>query len=452
MNTLLKMLSAPWRATSQVAGNFLALTLAARIAWAIAFLQVFVVLMTLVVIFTTGGADVFEAWWTPSKALALLLLLIVVPLLVYSSARLWFQHETARWPDIDKAWREAMVELDRQGIDISSTPLFLVLGCDGGSREQQLFAAAPISFDVHAAPPGSAPLHVYAGTEGIFVCLATIGQTCRLMAQSAASPEPSAAALRSAERSDASDRLRTLCERLRNVRRPVAAANGVIALVPTVNPGEHRLAPVVGTALNEDLLTITSTCGLRMPLTVVGTGIEQLPGFDTLLQRLPSDLSSLPLGEPYPVGRTTSSEELGTLAIAAVGQLGDLIAAILLAPKSLLHSQENRELIRLMCQLRLGVAPVLQGIMQRGLDYSTPSDGAPRLAGCFLLPTTPGTTKASACDGLFSRVLEVQGDLEWTQTSLDRNRRYGHLTRTLMLLDVVMIAAWVGIIWWRLSG
>ena len=109
MNTLLKILAAPWRATSQAAQGFLSLTLAARIAWAVALLQVFVVLMTLVVIFTTGGAAVFEAWWTPSKALALLLLLAVVPLLVYWSARLWFQHDTARWPDIDKAWREALV-------------------------------------------------------------------------------------------------------------------------------------------------------------------------------------------------------------------------------------------------------------------------------------------------------------------------------------------------------
>ena len=47
MNTLLKILAAPWRATSQAAQGFLSLTLAARIAWAVALLQVFVVLMAL---------------------------------------------------------------------------------------------------------------------------------------------------------------------------------------------------------------------------------------------------------------------------------------------------------------------------------------------------------------------------------------------------------------------
>ncbi len=451
MNTLLKILAAPWRATSQAAQGFLSLTLAARIAWAVALLQVFVVLMTLVVIFTTGGAAVFEAWWTPSKALALLLLLAVVPLLVYWSARLWFQHDTARWPDIDKAWREALVELDRQGIELASTPLFLVLGCDGGPREAELFTAAPVSFDVRAAPQGSAPLHVYAGPEGIFVCLATIGQTCKLMAQTAASTEQPTASLRSAERSDASDRLRTICDRIRHARRPVAPANGVIALVPAVNPDQQRLAPAAGSALSEDLLTLSSSCGLRMPLTVVGTGIDQIPGFETLLQRLPSDLASLPLGESYPVGRTASPEEIGTLAVEACGRLADVIGGILLDPKSLALSAENRRLVGLACRLRLDVAPLLQGIMQRGLDYAAHSGGTPFLAGCYLLPATRGSTQVSMSDGLFSRVLEVQGDLEWTSDSLNRNRRYGRIAQGLMLLNVVMLSAWLGIIWWRVS-
>lgn len=445
------MLSAPWRATSQAAHGFLALTLAARIAWVVAFLQLFVVVMTLVVIFTTGGSDAFEAWWRPAKALALLLLMVVVPLLVYASARLWFQHETTRWPDIDKAWREALVELDRQGIELASTPLFIVLGGDGGPREQGLFAAATIPFDVHAAPPGSAPLHVYAGPEGIFVSLATIGQTCRLMSQAVTAPEQPPASLRSAERSDASDRLRTLCERIRDARRPIAPANGIIALVPAVSPDQQRLAPVVGAGLNEDVLTITGSCGLRMPLTVVGTGIDQIPGFESLLQRLPTDLASLPLGEPYPVGRVTSPEEIETLAIAACGRLTDLIGGILLSPKSLNSTAENRRLIGLMCHLRLGVAPLLRGIMQRGLDYTGQSGGSPILAGCFLLPMTSGSKKVRIADDLFARVLEVQGDLEWTRTALDRNRRYGRIAQGLMLLSAGILCACLAIIWWRLS-
>lgn len=451
MDTLLKILSAPWRATSRAAQGFLTLTLAARIAWAVALLQGFVVLMTLVVILMTGGTAVFEAWWTPGKAVALLILMLLVPLLVYYSARLWFQHETARWPDIDKAWREALAELDLQSIDLASTPLFIVLGCDGGPHEQELFASAPIQLDIRSAPQGTAPLHVSAGPEGIFVCLSKIGQICKFVEPATTGQSPQTAALRSSERSDASDRLRTICDRIRIARQPVAPANGVIALVPAVNQDQQRLAPAVGSALSEDLLTITSSCGLRMPLTIVGTGIEMLAGFDTLLERLPAELSSLPLGEAYPVGRAASPDAINALAVATCGRLADLIGEMLLDPRSLIHTEKNRRLVGLMCQLRLSVAPLLQGIMQRGLDYAAHSGAAPSLAGCYLLPAVSRSQNIGVADGLFARILEVQGDLEWTRENLDRNRRYGRIARALTILDVAMLCCLFGIIWWRLS-
>ncbi len=124
---------------------------------------------------------------------------------------------------------------------------------------------------------------------------------------------------------------------------------------------------------------------------------------------------------------------------------------MLLDPKSLIHTEKNRRLIGLMCQLRLSVAPLLQGIMQRGLDYAAHSGAAPSLAGCYLLPAVSRSQNIRVADGLFARILEVQGDLEWTRENLDRNRRYGRIARALTILDVTMLCCLFGIIWWRVS-
>jgi hypothetical protein len=447
---MLNLLLAPWRTCSNAARHFMTWSLAARTAWAVAFLQFFMVLFTVVVLLTTGGPDVFEAWWTPTKAVALLLLMGVIPMLVYYSARLWFHHETARWPDIDKAWKEALIELDRQGVDVRSTPLFFVLGADGDTAEHNLFGKPPFPLDVRAAPAGSAPLHVYGGVEGIFVCLATIGQTCRVNLQDG-SPEHPHAALTAVERADASDRLRSLCERIRNARQPVAPANGILALVSTHSDDQTRLTPVIGAALGDDLITITSTCGLRMPLTVVGTGIETLAGFDTLLKRLPSETQTLVSGDIFPIGRTASATELSTLAIAATGRLADEAGSLMLDPHSLAHSDGNRSMIGLMCRLRLHVAPLLQGIMQRGLDSAAHHAGSPMLAGCYLLPTPKDLPAINFTKDLFARVIEVQGDLEWTPKQLKRNRRSARIARGLAVLNTLLLAAWIAVLWWRLS-
>lgn len=431
--------------------RFFVLSLAARIAWAVAFLLCFVVLMTLLVVLITGGAAVFEAWWTPAKAASLVVLLCLIPTLVFYSARLWFHHESTFWNDIEKAWSEVLVELDRQGIALSSTPLFIVLGGDGGPRESALLSQSKISFDVQASPPGSAPFHVYASAEGVFVCLSTVGQTCTILSRDGIDAHTAVDALRADERAEASDRLRTLCERIRSARQPIAPANGVIALVPAAHSEHKNLGNIIGSALSEDLLTLTLSFGLRMPLTLVGFGVEAIPGFKTLLQRLPADTDSIPMGEPFPVGRIATENDIQVLTMAACGRLADKTGGLLLDLKSLSHPQENRRLVNLLCQLRLEAAPLLESTLRRSLDYTAHSDAKPTLAGCYLLPVHIEKQTTTFSAPILSRALEVQGDLEWTSETLERDRRYGYIARTLIALNTLMAAACIAILWWRFS-
>lgn len=448
---MLELLTAPFRAAKASTRQFLAASLSARIAWVVALLQILIVILTVVVILVAGGMPVFQAWWTPGKALAVIGLLILVPLLVYYAARLWLQHETDRWPDIDKAWLEALVEVDRQGIDIRTTPLFLVLGSDGREAELAFMGMSPISLDVRAAPPGSAPLHVYAGQEAIFVCAATIGETCAIAARQQP-PATTLSGLPAAERSNASDRLRTLCERIRNVRQPVAPANGVIALLSVAAATEQAgSAGGIGAALGEDLLVITTTFGLRVPLTIVGTGIDHIPGFDEFLERLPETQRTIAMGKGFPVGRPPTPADLLALSVTAASQPLSHISSFLLDTKSLADPRGNRMLISMLGQLRLHVAPFLQNVMQRALATTAHGAGPPLLAGCYLVSATPDATHSGFGSGVFRRCLEVQGDLDWVDWKLARDRSYGHWRNILIVLDLVMLVAIAGIVWWRLN-
>ena len=75
----------------------------------------------------------------------------------------------SEYPDIDRAWGQAVEALDRAEIHLLDTPLFLILG-SAGAGEESLFHAAGIKASVKQVPRDPAePLHVTANRDGIWV-------------------------------------------------------------------------------------------------------------------------------------------------------------------------------------------------------------------------------------------------------------------------------------------
>jgi hypothetical protein len=100
--------------------------------------------------------------------------------------------EAADFPDVVKAWGEALQALAAAGIDPTEAPLFLVLGRPARSVED-LFAAADLTLQVRHAPASpEAPLHVYASRSAVFVTCegaSLLGQAHALLAPEAAPDE-----------------------------------------------------------------------------------------------------------------------------------------------------------------------------------------------------------------------------------------------------------------------
>jgi hypothetical protein len=75
----------------------------------------------------------------------------------------------SEFPDIDDAWSEAVAALNEAGIGLTEAPLFLVLG-RSEAHERALFLASQLKLMVkHVPDDESAPLHIFANHDGIYV-------------------------------------------------------------------------------------------------------------------------------------------------------------------------------------------------------------------------------------------------------------------------------------------
>lgn len=142
---------------------------------------------------------VVEAPWPFLRRIWLPLLFLLIYALAWLGWWLWElvdSDETASaYPDIDAAWQEAIFALDKAGIDLTETPVFLVLG-KPVAGEDALFSAGQVPVQVRQQPrrPDS-PLFVWGSRDAVYVTCAgasLLGRQAALLVEDrkpAAEPE-----------------------------------------------------------------------------------------------------------------------------------------------------------------------------------------------------------------------------------------------------------------------
>ena len=156
------------------AGDFASLSPPIKLA--IRLLILAVVLVILGVINQVAGIKSIVAPPERIKFVGLIwlpLLFFLVLVFCWLIAWLWGQvgpdRSETSFPDIDRAWNEAVQALDRAGISLNEVPVFLILGRPQGS-EGAFFDGAELLLKVRGQPDrDDAPLRVYANREAIFV-------------------------------------------------------------------------------------------------------------------------------------------------------------------------------------------------------------------------------------------------------------------------------------------
>ena len=183
------LVTQPWRLFSSGHRMF-GVSLPARVAVLIGFFLFICVVIAAISFIYWPDKSFFAPFRQPWYLTTVLALVIVIPFVVYHVLRLWLEGDVSPFEDIKRAWAEGIGELERQGLDISEIPLFLILGSDGEQREKALFDAAGMSLNVREFPQGPRPLHWYANPDGIYVvctdagCLSRLGHIAKQVADS----------------------------------------------------------------------------------------------------------------------------------------------------------------------------------------------------------------------------------------------------------------------------
>lgn len=151
--------------------RLLGLSLAARVA---VLMAIFLVLATFIVFYQALKQE--EAWSRYVSILSMLVVLsLVIPVVTYQTLKLWLEGETSEFQDIDRAWQAGLGELERNAIEISHLPLFLLVGSPGEFTERALFEAAKLSLTVKQFPEGDSALHWYATADALYLVASKVG-------------------------------------------------------------------------------------------------------------------------------------------------------------------------------------------------------------------------------------------------------------------------------------
>ncbi|MCO6453743.1 MAG: hypothetical protein J5I93_00365, partial [Pirellulaceae bacterium] len=164
-----RIITWPWR-----------LSMAARAAWCTLLFLLVLVTVSWILFFASDSSVPWRQSMSAGRIVAIVLLVSVIPFAVYYVLRLWLEGERSQFPEIDFAWRSGLETLAQNGISVTSTPIYLVLGSSGERQERDLLAAAGLRMRVEQVPEGPAPLHWYANPEAIFLFCT---DTCWLGAQ-----------------------------------------------------------------------------------------------------------------------------------------------------------------------------------------------------------------------------------------------------------------------------
>jgi len=113
-------------------------------------------------------SNLFEGKWL----LPTLFLMAALPTAAYFTTKYWLEVESSAFPDLDAAWNVGVNGLGKAGIDLTNTPLYLVIGVNEANAANTLMHASGWELVVEGTPDGAAPLRWFANRDAVIVfCL-----------------------------------------------------------------------------------------------------------------------------------------------------------------------------------------------------------------------------------------------------------------------------------------
>jgi hypothetical protein len=389
---------------------------------------------------------------------------------------------TVEYPDIDAAWSQVIGALERAGILLHETPLFLILG-QNADGEDALYQAAGIKASVNQVPrdPG-APLHVTANREAIYLtcpgisCLGqitapggaevvglppsdevaedtdtdrTMGLGAKTLAIGELVKNPAVRAQqiksrtktprRLADPEPFKARLRYLCQLVNRDRLGRCPINGVLLLLPISATDPTGDTDEFSRCANLDLAVIFDAFHVRCPVLVLIADLEKLPGFDVMVSRLQPAVRGQRIGQRFPLVPDRRPHDLGGMIDGGIEGICQTLFPSLIykllreAPPTVLPKDtvdDNAALVRFLAEVR-----DREDRLSRLLRSSIPAFDEPLLfGGCYLAGTgsEPNTGQAFV-SGVFKRMITDQDRVSWTADAIEADTSYRRLAHTVSL-------------------
>lgn len=191
VQSLITAISSPGRFFGSGARLF-GLSLPARVSIIVAVLLVIGVTVHLLLAHFTQHRYLKPLIHDPKYLAGTVVLVVLIPLVVYFMVKFWLEGEVSPYQEIDLAWKAGLDELERHGIDITLTPLYLVLGAAGDAQEKAIFEACRMSLNLVGVPQGPAALHWYANPDAIYLVTSQTSALSWLAGNAGKAPEPAA--------------------------------------------------------------------------------------------------------------------------------------------------------------------------------------------------------------------------------------------------------------------
>jgi hypothetical protein len=395
----------------------------------------------------------------------------------------------SEFEDIDRAWAEARLGLNRAGIEIDSLPLFLVLGEPAGGT-RSLFEASALPFSVFEVPRrADAPLRVSATKEAIFVSCPGASVLARLAATlndrgpatPTSTPEVAGAAelpdapitpdvtallgppgpvglgqsgpsrvlllSRSAEIDGLKARLRYVCRLIARDRSPFCPTNGILLLIPFGATDDDDQARQAGSVCHLDFATASEALRVQCPVQAIVCDLELVPRIDQLLQAFSKEQRLVAMGRTFPLSPDLDAEGRVNLVQRGAEWIGQsLVPAIVLrlfrldavradaAPST----TENDRLVEFLAGSRIRWKR-LGRILGRLVSLDT--KGQLMFGACHVACTGDDPDRQQAfARGPLQLLIERQDLVSWDRSALDEDRADSWSAQWLNLLALALAA------------
>ncbi len=447
-------------------------------------------------------------YWLPLFALCLYAM-IWTGWWIYRLLSLDVPPVASEYPDIDRAWGQAVEALARADILILDTPLFLILG-SSGDGEEALFQAAGIKDRLKQGPRDPAdPLRVTANNEAIWVsCVGASvlgqmgpadgtgfdgpgdvgldsladepagpfqsvagggGETLRIedfmaslkQAQAERRGPGPARPRRSVDSEKYAARLRYLCRLIARDRQGLCPINGVLVVLPVTAAAPGSSFAEVATACKTDLTEAFDVLRMRCPVLFLLSDLDKIPGFEELVERLPAEQRTKRMGQRFPLVPDLDPARVGPRIEESVAWIGTALFP------SMVHSrlqteraggEDVTELVRANSRLFRFLAAMRdrrERLAQLVRDCIPALPGEPILyRGCYIAGTGPAATEQAFAAGVLKLLIREQDNVTWTAEAVAQDEDAARWARMLKVFLIGVIAlgivAILTLIGWKL--